>query len=79
MYNLSDNDVKDFAIAMANDPLLTYNDMIADMIDPQIVREMKTEMYCEHLIVCLKNNGQVFAAYDIIKGTECPELIENVG
>lgn len=79
MYNLSDNDVKDFAIAMANDPLLTYNDMIADMIDPQIVREMKTEMYCEHLIICLRNNGQVFAAYDIIKGIECPELIENVG
>ena len=79
MYNLSDNDVKDFAIAMANNSLLTYNDMIADMIDPQTVREMKTEMYCEHLIVCLKNNGQVFAAYDIIKGVECPELIENVG
>ena len=78
-YNLSDNDVRDFAIAMANNSLLTYNDMIADMIDPQTVREMKTEMYCEHLIVCLKNNGQVFAAYDIIKGAECPELIENVG
>ena len=79
IYNLSDNDVTDFAIAMANNSLLTYNDMIADMIDPQIVREMKTEMYCEHLIICLKNNGQVFAAYDIIKGAECPELIENVG
>lgn len=78
-YNLSDNDVRDFAIAMANNSLLTYNDMIADMIDSQTVREMKTEMYCEHLIVCLKNNGQVFAAYDIIKGVECPELIENVG
>ena len=78
-YNLSDEDVRDFAIALANDPLLTYNDMIADMIDQATVKEMKTEMYCEHLIICLRNNGQIFAAYDVIKEEECPSLIENVG
>lgn len=78
-YNLSDEDVRDFAVALANDPLLTYNDMIADMIDQATVKEMKTEIYCEHLIICLRNNGQIFAAYDVIKGEECPSLIENVG
>ena len=78
-YNLSDEDVRDFAVALANDPLLTYNDMIADMIDQATIKEMKTEMYCEHLIICLRNNEQIFAAYDVIKGEECPSLIENVG
>ena len=79
IYNLNDEDVRDFAIAMAQDSLLTYNDMIADMIDQATIKELKTQMYCEHLIICLKNDGQIFAAYDVIKGTECPELIENVG
>lgn len=78
-YNLSDEDVREFAVAMANNASLTYNDMIADMIDEETIKELKTEMYCEHLIICLKNDGQVFAAYDIIQNVECPDLIERVG
>lgn len=79
VYTLTDEDVRDFAVAMAADKTLTYNDMISTMIDADTLNEFKNVMFCNHLIIALKNDGQIFAAYDIISQTEQSDMIERVG
>ena len=72
--NLTDEEVKEFAKTG-----LSYNDIIKGMLDQAFVKEIKTEMFLQHLVIGFRHNEQIIAAYDVIADIPRDDLIEAVG
>lgn len=72
--NLTDEEVKEFAKTG-----LSYNEIIKGMLDQAFVKEIKTEMFLQHLVIGFRHNEQIIAAYDVIAGIPRDDLIEAVG
>lgn len=72
--NLTDEEVKEFAKVG-----LSYNEIIKGMLDQAFVKEIKTEMFLQHLVIGFKHNNQIIAAYDVIADIARDDLIEAVG
>lgn len=72
--NLTDEEVKEFAKVG-----LSYNEIIKGMLDQAFVKEIKTEMFLQHLVIGFKHNNQIIAAYDVIADISRDDLIEAVG
>lgn len=72
--NLTDEEVKEFAKVG-----LSYNEIIKGMLDQAFVKEIKTEMFLQHLVIGFRHNEQVIAAYDVIADIPRDDLIEAVG
>ena len=72
--NLTDEEVKEFAKTG-----LPYNEIIKGMLDQAFVKEIKTEMFLQHLVIGFRHNEQIIAAYDVIADIPRDDLIEAVG
>ncbi len=72
--NLTDEEVKEFAKTG-----LSYNEIIKGMLDQAFVKEIKTEMFLQHLVIGFRHNEQIIAAYDVIADIPRDDLIEAVG
>ena len=72
--NLTDEEVKEFAKVG-----LSYNEIIKGMLDQAFVKEIKTEMLLQHLVIGFRHNEQIIAAYDVIADIPRDDLIEAVG
>lgn len=72
--NLTDEEVKEFAKVG-----LPYNEIIKGMLDQAFVKEIKTEMFLQHLVIGFRHNEQIIAAYDVIADIPRDDLIEAVG
>lgn len=72
--NLTDEEVKEFAKVG-----LSYNEIIKGMLDQAFVKEIKTEMFLQHLVIGFRHNEQIIAAYDVIADIPRDDLIEAVG